>query len=227
MNELGFLPILLGVCIVLAAGTLAYLGWRMERRRTEALVCLAARLGMNFSSERDRDLAARFKALRGLHEGNDRYAWNVLSGPYGGSPFMVFDFHYETESTDSEGRRQTSHHYLHAVLLELPRTFPNLHVSPEGMFSKIAQALGYDDIDFESAEFSRRYCVRSADKKFAYDFCNARMIDFLLEQAKLSLEVRDDTLAFVYNGRMNPEALVPKLDLACAVRERMPDYLFA
>jgi hypothetical protein len=136
MNELGFLPILLGVCIVLAAGTLAYLGWRMERRRTEALVSLAARLGMNFSPERDRELAARFKALRGLHEGNDRYAWNVLSGPYGGSPFMVFDFHYETESTDSEGRRQTSHHYLHAVLLELPRTFPNLHVSPEGMFSK-------------------------------------------------------------------------------------------
>lgn len=227
MNELAPLPILLGVCAVLAVGALVYLGWRMEKKRTEALASLAARLGMNFSPARDRDLAAGFKALRGLNEGNDRYAWNVLSGPYGGSPFLIFDFHYETESTDSEGKRQTTDHYLHVVLLQLPRAFPSLHVSPEGMFSKIAQALGYDDIDFESAEFSRRYCVRSADKKFAYDFCNARMIDFLLGQAKLSLEVRDDRLAFVYNGRMNPEALVPKLDLACAVRERMPDYLFA
>jgi len=227
MSEQSLLLILLGVCIVLAVGALAYLGWRMEQKRTDALASLAARLGMNFSPARDRDLAARFKALRGLHEGNDRYAWNVLSGPYGASPFLIFDFHYETESTDSDGKRQTSQHYLHVVLLQLPRAFPSLHVSPEGMFSKIAQALGYDDIDFESAEFSRRYCVRSADKKFAYDFCNARMIDFLLGQTKLSLEVRDEWLAFVYNGRMSPDELTPKLDLACAVHERMPDYLFA
>jgi hypothetical protein len=227
MNELGFLPILLGVCVVLAVGALAYLGWRMEQKRTEALASLAARLGMSFSPARDRELAARFAPFRGLHDGENRYAWNVLSGPHDGHPCMAFDFHYETHSTNSKGGRQTHHHYRHVVLLRLAREFPNLVLAPEGVLSKIAQALGYDDIDFESAEFSRLYCVRSPDKKFAYDFCNARMIDFLLAEPGLSLELRDDLLAFVYDGRMNPGELVPKLDLACVVRERMPDYLFA
>jgi hypothetical protein len=227
MSELGLLPILVGICVVIAVGALAYLGWRLEKKRTEALQQLATKLGMSFSSERDRDLAARFKALRGLNDGDNRYAWDVLSGPYRSQSLLIFDFHYETQSTDSDGKSRTEHHYRHVVLLQFPRAFPNLHVSPEGMFSKIAQALGYDDIDFESAEFSRRYCVRSPDKKFAYDFCNARMIDFLLGQSSLSLEVRDEWLAFIYNGRMSPDELTPKLDLACAVRERMPDYLFA
>ena len=39
---------------------------------------------------------------------------------------------------------------------------------------------GYQDIKFESAEFSKTFCVRSPDKKFAYDVCNAKMMEYLL-----------------------------------------------
>jgi hypothetical protein len=66
-----------------------------------------------------------------------------------------------------KGNQQTNHHYFSFFFLTLPMGFPELRITKEGLFSKIAQAFGYDDIDFESAEFSRAFCVRSKDKKFA------------------------------------------------------------
>ena len=38
-------------------------------------------------------------------------------------------------------------------------------------------------------EVIARNLVRSKDKKFAYDFCNAQMIDYLLDQPVIPIEV--------------------------------------
>ncbi|MCZ6810529.1 MAG: hypothetical protein O7D97_00875, partial [Planctomycetota bacterium] len=57
---------------------------------------------------------------------------------------------------------------------------PDLLIRREGMFDKLAGAFGFDDIDFESAEFSKRFYVKSPDKRFAYDVIHPRMMEFLL-----------------------------------------------
>jgi hypothetical protein len=119
---------------------------------------------------------------------SNRYVFNTLSR-LPGHGVTAFDYHYETHSTDSKGHRQTHHHYFSCFLLHLPRSFPELVIAREGFFSKVAQAFGYDDIDFESHEFSRKFCVRSPDKKFAYDICNARMMEYLLANDDLTIEL--------------------------------------
>lgn len=217
----------IGLIVVTLFITLAILSWRQEQKRREALAAFAARRGLTFSAAHDDDLARQFRDFRGLPSGNNRYAFNVLAGPCGGRHVTAFDFHSETTSTDSKGNTATHHHYAHVVALRLDHALPPLVLAPEGVFSKIAQALGYDDIDFESHEFSRRFCVRSPDRKFAYDFCNATMIDFLLAHPRLRLECRDGMLVSVFDGRMDPPTLDPRLDLLGAVRDRLPDYLFA
>ena len=40
-------------------------------------------------------------------------------------------------------------------------------VRPEHVFDRLASFLGFDDIDFESVEFSKRFMVKFADRKFA------------------------------------------------------------
>lgn len=220
------LPILLFICFLAVVIVVGIYSYQAEKKRRAALLDLAGRLGLSFRSERDRTLAARYAALSRLHEGSDRYAFNVLSGTLEEHPITTFDFHYETSSTDEKGNTQTTHHHLHVIVLTLERTFPKLMITPEGILSKIAQAFGYDDIDFESNEFSRRFCVRSPDRKFAYDFCNARMIELLLANPGLHVEVLDDSLALIYSGRMDPAKIELELDLARALRERMPEYLF-
>ncbi len=164
MSGQNLLPILLAVAVLIAAG--AYLAWRLERQRRQAIEKEAGRLGLSFSPDRNPELARKYESLRGLHNGSNRYAFDVIRGRHREQPITMFDFHHETHSTDSKGHSQTDHHYQHVVLLNLERTFPNLLIAPEGIFSKIAQAVGYDDIDFESHEFSRRFCVRSPDRRF-------------------------------------------------------------
>ena len=196
------------------------------RTRREALAALAQRLGLSYQSENDRSLADRFEFLDALARGSNRYAFNILSGAYKGHKVLVFDYHYETHSTDSKGRRQSHHHYFSFFVLMLSQSFPELRITREGLFSKIAQAFGYDDIDLESAEFSRAFCVRSKDKKFAYDVCHALMMEYLLANRDLSIEIEGQALALAFDKRLSAEEIESNLNRLIEIRSRLPEYLF-
>ena len=205
----------------------AVAGAMAARKRREAMLLLAQRLGLRFDPNHDRGMASRYRFLDKLRSGSNRYAYNVLSGSYRGHDILAFDYHYETHSSDSKGRRQTHHHHFSFFILHMPKAFAELTVAKEGFFSKIAQAVGFDDIDFESHEFSRRFCVRSKNKKFAYDVCNARMIEYLLANQDLTLEIEGPALGLYFARRLRPEDIEHNLLRLIQVRELMPDYLFS
>ena len=221
------MPALIIVLFIAIFILVAVAGAIAARKRREAMVALAGRLGLHFSPAKDRGIATRYKFLDKLRSGSNRYAFNVLSGTYRERDVMAFDYHYETHSTDSKGRRQTHHHYFSFFILHLPASFPELVIGREGFFSKIAQAFGYDDIDFESHEFSRKFCVRSPNKKFAYDICNARMMEYLLANDDLSIEIENDSLAIFFGRRLSPEQIEPNLNRLVELRSLMPSYLFS
>lgn len=223
MNGGGIFIFILFAALVIVA---SIYGAIAARKRRDALAELAARLGLRFSPENDRGLAKRFEFLNKLAQGSNRYAFNVLSGNYHGHEVLAFDYHYETHTTDSKGNRQTHHHYFSFFILMLPRSFPELTLAREGVFSKIAQALGYADIDFESAEFSRTFCVRSKDKRFAYDVCHAQMMEYLLANRDLTLEIEDRALALAFGSRLSAEDIERNLRRLLEIRAHLPEYLF-
>jgi hypothetical protein len=214
------------IIIVVAAviAGMAYGAYAAKQRR-EAMASLAAGLGLRFSPDNDSDMAERYGFLDRLSQGSNRYAFNTLSGRYKENEVCIFDYHYETHSTDSKGHRHTHHHYFSFFILRLPRAFPELTIVREGLLSKIAQTFGYDDIDFESHEFSSLFCVRSRDKRFAYDVCNARMIEYLLANRDISIEIEREALALAFDKRLAPEAIATNLDRLIEIRSRLPPYL--
>jgi hypothetical protein len=212
------------IALIVVLGILGYIS---AAKRRDAMAALAARLGLRFDPSKSWDIAQRYRFLDKLRSGSNRYAFNILSGSYQGNDVSLFDYHYETHSTDSKGHRQTHHHYFSFFILHLPASFPELIIGSEGFFSKIAQALGYDDIDFESHEFSRKFCVRSADKKFAYDVCNARMIEYLLSNTDLTIEIEADALAISFGSRLTPQIIEANLNRLVALRSLMPEYVFS
>jgi len=216
--------IFIGFIILVAV--VAYVGHLQAKKRREAFQSLAAQLGFHFYPQKDYSFARRFGFLEHMDDGHQRYVFNRISGQLEGQEAHVFDYHYETYSRDSKGRRTTNHHYFSIFTLSLPAAFPELNIEREGFFSKIGQAIGFDDIDFESLEFSKRYKVKSCEKKFAYDFCNAQMIDFLLRQPDLMIEVDGNTLALTFKGKLSVEAIRPNIDRLLKIRSHMPDYLF-
>jgi len=223
MDGGGFVIIILFIALAIVAAIYAAIA---AKKRREELSALAARLGLRFYPENDYALAERFEFLDHLAQGSNRYAFNVLSGGYRQNDVLVFDYHYETHSTDSKGHRQTHHHYFSFFILMLPMHFPELRITKEGLLSKIAQALGYDDIDFESAEFSRSFCVRSKDKKFAYDVCHPQMMEYLLANRDLSIEIERNALALAFDKRLSAPEIESNLQRLLEIRSRLPGYLF-
>jgi hypothetical protein len=223
MNGGVIIILILVAAIIIAA---AIFGARVARKRREELAALARRLGLNYRADNDSSLAARFAFLNALAQGSNRYAFNLLSGEYQDHEVLVFDYHYETHSTDSKGNRQTHHHYFSFFILLLPRSFPELRITCEGWLWKIAQTFGFDDIDFESAEFSRAFCVRSKDRKFAYDVCHAQMMEYLLANRDLSIEIEDRALALAFGTRLSAAQIESNLQRLIALRSQLPEYLF-
>jgi len=219
------MPFLIVVALVIMAISAIYSMIR-ARKRLEELFELAQRLGLNFSPVKDYALADRYNFLKQLAQGENRYARNVLSGTYQQSRVLAFDFHYETYTQGKYGR-QTHHHWFSFFILTLPAVFPDLTIRRENFLTKIAEVFGYQDIKFESAEFSKAFNVRSPDKKFAYDVCNAKMMEYLLANRDLSVEIENQVLALAFNTCLSVEQVEANLQRLIEIRARLPDYLFA
>ena len=216
--------ILFGAVVVLII-LLGIAGYLQEKRRREAFQAIARQYGFRYY-KRDTSIAERYKFLDKLREGSNRYAFNVLEGPYEGYPVQVFDYHYETYSRDSKGRRQTHHHYFSFFILEQELNFPELRIYPESIFSRFGQMLGFDDIDFESIEFSKAFVVRSKDKKFAYDVCHTRMMEYLLQHRGLSIEIERRCISISFADRLKPGEIPGRLHQLVEIRSLFPEYLY-
>lgn len=211
---------------ILIAAAIFGISLYLAKKRREAFQAIAAEYGFTYNPEKDYGLARSLRFLNDMDDGSKRYCCNVLRGELDGQKAQIFDYHYETYSRDSKGRRSTNHHWFSIFTLELPKHFPELVIKPEGIFAKIGQALGFDDIDFESVDFSKRYNVRSKDKKFAYDFCNAQMITYLLQQDKLVIEVDSSCLALTFKGKLAVAEISPNIERIQKIRALMPNYIF-
>jgi hypothetical protein len=192
------------------------------RKRREGLFELAQRLGLDFSVKKDYQMADRFGFLKQFDQGRDRYAANVISGIYQQNEILAFDYHYTTGS----GKNQQEHYFGFFILTVPKSQFAQLTIRPEGFFDRVAEAFGFQDIQFESAEFSKAFCVRSLDKRFAYDVCNAKMMEYLLANRDLSIEIDNDVIALVFNRRIAVEQFETNLQRLVEIRSSLPEYLF-
>jgi hypothetical protein len=196
-----------------------------QRKRREGLFELAQRLNLDFRGGQDFDILGRFGFLKQLAQGDDRYAVNVLSGNYRQNEILAFDYHYATYHTDKNGTHKDDH-WFSFFILTLPAVFPDLTIRRENFLTRVAEAFGYQDIKFESAEFSRAFCVRSPDKKFAYDVCNAKMMEYLLANRDLSIEIENEVIALAFSTRLSVEQFEFNLQRLVEIRSRLPEYLF-
>ena len=103
---------------------------------------------------------------------------------------------------------------------------PTLLVRPEGLFDKLKGAIGFDDIDFESEEFSRKFYVQSSDKRFAYDVLHPRMMEFLLKEQPDALDLEGGALCVSDGSRLwEPDDFRARLDFVRRFCELWPRHL--
>ncbi|MEX2217627.1 MAG: hypothetical protein WD749_02610 [Phycisphaerales bacterium] len=178
----GFPVVLIVVAFVAIAVVAIYLSHQAAKKRREALAALAGSLGWSFDPG-ETPPWAEHNTFDCFERGHTRRVFNTLRGPLeiGGRRFEGLAGDYSYKVTSSNGKTTTTHTYRFSYLiLRLPFLTPGLAIRHEGLLDKLAGAIGFDDIDFESSEFSRRFHVKSPDKRFAYDVVSPRMMEFLL-----------------------------------------------
>jgi hypothetical protein len=196
-------------------------------KRREALKQEANRLGLDYHGRDPFALPFRYGHLSPYHsewvESLGFLAHNVICGTYRKHPFLLFDCIHESGGTHDSSSKI---HRFSAGVMQLGKDFPGLVMRPEGIFDKVKQRLGFEDIDFDNDEFSKKFVVSCKDGMFARDIFNVLVRDLILGIGKITMKTEKDALMVSFRDRMGPELLQTRLDQLADIREHLPGYLF-
>ncbi|MHC4940813.1 MAG: hypothetical protein ACYTHK_17870 [Planctomycetota bacterium] len=217
---------LIVVLILVLVPLAIWWSWYAKKKRRELMRKIADELGGRFYQDDPFGLAGRHEGeFPTLKAGSNRYAYNVVTGRWEDSPFWLFDHHYETYSHDKNGRK-THHHYRTFLLTEHDLDLGALDVRPEHLFDKMKAVFGFDDVDFESAEFSKKWHVGAQDREFAYQVFHPKMIEYFGTLRGFRLFTRGRFALYrVGSGQMDAEEMGKVFRYAKGFHERLPRFV--
>lgn len=219
------MEILIAIVFVALIIAGAYFSHLQSRKRREALEALAARRGWTFYNSNDSSFEDRFPEFSCLQSGSNRYAYNILSGKSGADGFVGFDYHNETYSTDSKGNRTTDHHYFSGIVVQTGLPLKPLLIRDETLFDKVGEFFGVDDIDFESAEFSRKFYVKAEDRRWAFDVINQATMEYLLAAPRFTIQFAGGRVMAYRSNTFNPDEFEQAEQVVRGILDRLPKYL--
>ena len=206
--------------LVLIVITVAVYAAGASARRRKMLAAWARSRGLSFDPSKDRSMDGRFSAFDCLRRGHSRYAYNVMRGTCAKLDVTAFDYHYATGS----GKNRSDYHFS-AVVAAAPLPLKDLYIRREGIFDKVTEFFGLDDIDFESAEFSRRFYVKAPDRKWAYDVIHQRAMEFLLRSPRCSIQFAERQVIAWRDTARKPQDFAATADVLAGLLDLLPDYL--
>ena len=153
------------VCVVVGAGLA--LAYYLRLRRREAIAALAASTGLEFSAEGPDPDSLEGTGLRLLRAGRRRDAVNQVKLRTASGELRVFDYSYVSGS----GKNQTTHSFT-VALFECDRlTAPDFDLRPETFIYKLADMVGFNDIDLPAFPvFSEKYRLTGPDAAAVHMF---------------------------------------------------------
>lgn len=163
----------LGYVVVCAAlAVLVAVQRRRESTRRRVLQDWAADHGWDYEP-RSSVLVGRWSAA--VFRGASRRAGDVLRTVVDGVPVVSF-----THGGAWWRPARSVPSGIHVVMTSLPASFPGLAVQPEDRVSRLAEALGGQDVATESAAFNAHWQVTSIDPRFAHAIVHPRLMERLL-----------------------------------------------
>ncbi len=209
------------IILLIVFAAIAYCSYLAAQRRRSDLWNLAASWGFSWDGDDPFGIEDKYAAFAAINRGHSRHAYNVFHGSRNGREMICFDYRYKTGSGKSE-----STHELSCASIRQAYLFPHLLIRPEGFLDKVAEFVGADDIDFESAEFSRAFYVKCDNRKFAFDVFHARAIEYMLSQSqRFSMEFRGGLVFVSSNSLWSPKLFETAITQVEGLLALTPEYL--
>ena len=224
----GFLPVLFLIPVIAIIGLAVFAvvyGYRRNKQRLAALAALCASEGWQFTPQDPFGLPQRWGG-HPFDQGYDRTAENVITGDHDGMALVAFDYSYKEDSTGADGKSSTTTYHHAVVALRMPCALPGLQIAPEGIFSRLGNLLGFQDIELESEEFNRRFRVTCPDPKFASDALMPRTMEFLMANDTLPFRlIGTDAVSFA-SGALEPYVILRGAHILAGVIGGIPSFVW-
>lgn len=192
---------------------------RAVAKRRKDLSAWAQSRGLRFGHHKNCGMGTYY-SFKCLRQGHSQYAHNISMGFIDDLEIAAFDYQYKT----GHDRNQQTHTFS-AVVMQSPFPLKPLFIRRESIFDKITEFFGMDDIDFESAEFSRKFFVKAPDKKWAYDVIHQRMMEYLLESPMYAIEFDSENI-IVWQGKCySPSEFDSAIEFVRGIIKRIPEYV--
>jgi len=212
-----------GVPIALAF----FYAWLAVRRRRRDMARLADRLGYEYLGRDGEDIANALRSTTLFGSARGRRVWNLLSGRRDGLEVSLFDYSQSASARRGSWRRWGPLDRS-VVLIGVPgASFPVFLLRREGVLDKVKAAAGLEDIDFESAEFSRRYYVSCTQKRFAYDVLTQKQMKLLLSVEDMNVEICARSMVFYLDSTLTTHRLKLLHNFAMEFVANIPSFVLA
>ena len=160
-------------------------------------------LGLEFTTRQDA-LIKHLALFDLFRQGNNQKAAPAMRGTIDGITWLLFDYSYQTTSSDGETTTTTTHPFSVCVAT-VPYVVPILSLEPQNFLHGIGKALGARELSVESEEFNRRYFITSSDVRSAMDLLNPIAIDRLLNQPTRTWKMVGPYVMVYTAGYLKPE----------------------
>jgi len=197
-----------------------YLSYASKQRRRMGFIQMARQLNLTYSEQDTFGLLGYPFEL--FHKGDGRGVENVLHGAWQEVDVVAFDYWYYNESTDSKGGTSRSYYRYDCVLVPMPADCPHLTIDRENVFSRLADALSFHDIQFESEAFNREFTVQCEVPKFANDLIDARMMQWLQATGSGHAYEVVGNRVLVVGPKIDPQAFTELLGVARGFVQHVP-----
>ena len=190
-----------------------------KQRRLEGFALVASRQGLSFAEE---DTFGTLVSPSCSSNEGTATVWRTCCGVSGKGRTCARSTTGTQESRNAQGHTSRTYYRFDCVRLGVAADCPPTSIDPENLFTRLADALSFHDIEFESEVFNRAFTVKSADEKFANDLIDARMIEWLLASATdCWIELVDDQVLLA-RKRLAPEELPGLMALGVAFVAQVP-----
>lgn len=217
-----FLIIALGIAAMIALGVVSIVA---NNQRKAALQLLAQERGLSYAQGmEDWSLLLGGNSFEITSIGHYRRMKNVLSGQWRGFRLGVFDMHYITGS----GKNQSAHTQTCILLSTDELGIPYFIVKPEGVFNRLANALGQKEIDFdEDPDFSKQFQLISEDEAGARRLFTPIVREWFKAHRGISSESAASSVLFYRRDRVLEVAdILQLLEEAAVLVSQLKRYSF-
>lgn len=184
-----------GVIVVIVFGVWSV--W-LDKKRGQQLRRVAKQLGFAYAENGDQLLQTDLAGLPLFTRGYLRRVRHVLNGQIGAHQIYLFEYRYRYRT----GRRSSTRTQTVVAAWLSGFALPTFRLRPEGLFDRVAEALGLEDLDFpDYPRFSSQNHLTAADSRAVYELFTPRLLQFFEVNRRLIVEGAHEWIAIYRFGR--------------------------